>query len=114
MEQIDEFLKREVASILLEESSDPRFSLVTITGAKTSSDLHYSIIYFTCHSTAEEANVIMEALNKAAGFIQKNLSSRVKFKFVPKIQFRYDTAFERGDRVLKKIMEIRKEEVFDE
>lgn len=80
---------------------DPRIpNLLTITKITLSKDMHYCHVYFTVlseHST--KIDTIIEGLNSAKGYIQKNIGDKLQLRFTPKIEFRHDQEQAKADNV---------------
>lgn len=113
-ERVADRIMREVADILRREVSDPRVSMVTLTGAKVSDDLRNAKIYFvelgqeTCR---EETKV---ALQKANGFLKRELGKRLQLRYVPDIVFMVDPSFAYGNHIDRLINEIHRSEETDD
>ncbi|RKX71374.1 30S ribosome-binding factor RbfA [candidate division WOR-3 bacterium] len=92
--RVAENIKRELAKII-QESSDPRFIHITITGAEVTRDLKYATIYFTTMNHPE-AGI---ALRHALGYIRSQLAQKIKIKYLPQLRFREDKSYEYGQRI---------------
>jgi ribosome-binding factor A len=109
-DRIADLLQQEIAELLLRRVKDPRVAGITITGVDVTSDLQNAKIFYCLmgtHGEQERAHA-SEGLKKAAGFIRQELGRRLYMKHVPRLDFRYDTSFEYGDkieRLLKKLHE---------
>ena len=58
-----------------------------------------------CPSTS-----LINSLNKAANFIELELSKRIDIRKMPQISFHYDNSYEYGQNIDKLIEELHKEE----
>ncbi len=88
---------------------DPRIpTIFTITNITVSKDLHYCHIYF---SMIDEKNIptALAGLNSAAPYFQKELGNRLKLKYTPKIEFRYDEMEANANRLDKIFLDIAKQ-----
>ena len=97
--RVSEVIQREVANVIQGEMSDPRAAAVTITHTKMTRDMSSARIYFTMQGDDATIRETEMALNKAAGFIRHELTSRVELRYIPKIHFTFDQSIERGRRV---------------
>jgi len=97
--RINSLIMKTVSEIIEQEIKDPRMGLVTITSSSTSPDFKHSTIFFTVHGGEEEGKKNAKILNHAAGFIQYELSNRLKLRYTPKLHFKYDPVYERMDRI---------------
>lgn len=93
-----EQIRRELSQLIRDEIKDPRVSWVSITAVKCSKDLSNAVVYFTLMdaSHSEEATL---ALNKAAGFLRKQLAGRIRSRIVPTLKFFHDSSIERGSEM---------------
>lgn len=86
---------------------DPRIpAFLTITKVKVSKDLHYAHVFITIQDENIDKEDVIAVLNKSAGFIQHSIAEKVRMRYTPKIEFRYDYEDEKAsnvDRLLDKI-----------
>jgi ribosome-binding factor A len=97
--QVGGMIQKEVSDILLRKIKDPRLELVTITGVELSPDLKVARIFFNRYGGPEEIKRSLEVLQRACGFIRRELGLRLKLRYVPELIFTHDTSFEYGDRI---------------
>jgi len=112
MERIKTLITREIMSIVVKgDVKDPRIpKMFTITNITVSKDLHYCHIYFSMIGNTD-VKTALAGFNSASPFFQKELGERLKFKFTPKIEFRYDETEEKADNLDKIFKTIEKERV---
>ena len=84
---------REISRIILEEIKDPNIKFVTLTGCDVTNDLSYAKVYFTCLNRDKKEET-EKALNKAANYIEIELSKSIEIRKMPQISFHYDTSIE--------------------
>ena len=99
--KIESLLRETVSLMVLNgEVKDPRINeMVTITDVDVAADTRDAKIYVSVLSDTEVKDEIINALNHAAGFIQKLLSKRVRLKNTPRLTFHRDDSLERGFRI---------------
>ncbi len=105
--KIQEFIKQEVGSMLLHDLKDPRLGFITVTGVKLTGDLREATIYVSLFGKPEEKEASMAALNKAKGFIRKELGGRLRIYYTPTISFEEDTSLDYSmhiEGLLKKVI----------
>lgn len=90
-----EQVRRELSELVRDELKDPRVNWVSFTAVKLSKDLGHAVIYFSVMND-DDAEQTVEALNKAAGFLRRELSRRIRARVTPALKFVYDTSLERG------------------
>jgi ribosome-binding factor A len=88
---------REALAEELERMSDPRLSMVTITGVDVTRDLRYAKVYYAALGRHDDE--IEVALRKASPHLRGVLGRQVRLKYLPELQFRLDPAIEQGQRV---------------
>ncbi len=97
---------REVASTtILFEVQDPRVRGVTVTRAEVSADLQHAKVHVSLMGSAKEQEQCMHGLQRAAGFVQAKLGSRLKTRFTPTIRFILDEGVKKSIEVSRLINE---------
>jgi len=94
-QRMAEQIRRELSELVREEIKDPRVSWVSFTAVKVSKDLSSAVVYFTLMDD-EQQKETQQVLNNAAGFLRRQLSSRIRSRIVPSLKFIYDASLERG------------------
>ena len=98
-------IQEEISKIIQGELKDPRIGFVTVTGVDVTDDLRCAKVFITVLKE-ENKKKTLKALEHARGFIRREIGHRIKSKFTPEIEFRFDESIERGthiEEVLKKI-----------
>lgn len=103
--RINHSLVEEISYIIEREVKNKDIRFVTITGAKTSTDLSVAKIYFTTLDDTKK-DTTKKALNQASGFIRTKLFDRIDIRYMPKLEFIYDESIEYGNNIERKIKEI--------
>lgn len=98
---------KEISYIIMEEIKDPEIKFVTLTGCDVTNDLSYAKVYFTTLNENKKEETI-DALNRAANFIELELSKRIDIRKMPQISFLYDQSIAYGENIEKKIQELKK------
>ncbi len=112
--KINRILREEISSILLMEVRDPRLEGVTITEVITSGDTRHARIYFTVIGGPDNIKEAVAGLQAASPYVRKLLSQRIRFRFTPELDFRYDENAVRATRIIETLEALREEEGFDE
>jgi len=105
-DRVSGLLRKEIADVLTKEVKDPRVSKVTITGVTVSPDLRSAHVYFCMLGTEKEVRDSTIGLERATKFIQRQLGKRIRLRYTPIIDFRFDTSFEYGNRIDRILQEI--------
>ena len=92
-------LLQEVASDVLRQIKDPAVegALITITSVQVSADMSQAKFYVTVMN--RPTGEVVEALNRASGFVRREITRQVNMKRVPAVQFVFDDTLEQGMRV---------------
>lgn len=113
-QRLDELLRQEIGEILAREVADPRVGFVTITEVDTAPDLRHARVWVSILGTSEEREAALEGLDRAMGFIRRELGHRLRLKRVPELHVRLDDSAERGTRVLRLISQLESGDAVDE
>ncbi|MEI7542269.1 MAG: 30S ribosome-binding factor RbfA [bacterium] len=109
--RVESVLKREIATLVLQEIKDPRLAFATVTGVSLTDDLKVAHVYVSIMGDDEAKKRSMEALNASSGFVRKQVGDNVRMQYTPKIVFKLDNALDdraRIDRLLKEIEDAKK------
>ncbi|WP_227766597.1 30S ribosome-binding factor RbfA [Zhaonella formicivorans] len=113
-QRVAEEMKREVAEILRNELKDPRIGFVTITSVEVSGDLRYAKVYVSVYGKSEEQKQTLEALNKASGFVRREIGKRIQLRYTPEIVFKFDESIEHGAKIAELLNKVQAEGVSKE
>jgi ribosome-binding factor A len=102
-------IQEELAVLLQREVSDPRLSVLTVTGVEVDREFAYATIYVSSLENQDKMQGIMGALEGAKGFLRSQLASRIPIKSFPQLRFRQDSSPNRGARIDELLAEIREE-----
>jgi len=94
-ERMAEQLRRELAEIVRDEMKDPRLGFVSFTEIRMSRDLSHAVVYCSILNS-EQQNEAIEVLNRAVGFIRKEIARRIRARIVPTLKFVVDESVTRG------------------
>lgn len=97
-------------SELLREVKDPRVSkLLSIVKLDVSGDMSYATAYVSAIEGKEKTEESVKALNKsAAGFLRRELGSRMKLRKVPELKFVADNSIENSANIQRIIESFKK------
>lgn len=99
-ERVADLLQKSIAMILLNDSTDDRFRLVTITSVEVSRDLSYAKIFVTVLMDDEDKiKQTIDALNRSAKSIRYSLAREVKLRIMPELKFAFDESTAHGFRI---------------
>ena len=96
-----EDLLREVVSEVMREVKDPAVGsvLLTITGVRVSPDLSHARFLVGVVGPTELRQASIEGLNRASGFMRRELKREVRLRRIPSLTFELDETADRGSRL---------------
>jgi ribosome-binding factor A len=108
--QVAELLREDISRILRQEVRDPRVGFVTITDIEVSADLRHAHVYVSVLGTEQEQAATLEALEGAAPFVRAQLAHGWTLRYLPEIEFRWDSSVERAARIMELLDQVKHEE----
>ena len=104
IERVNSLIRQEISELLLREVKDPRLgTFVTVTAVDTSPDMRHAKVYVSRIGSEDDRKETMGVLASAAGFLRRELGSRVRLRRVPQLAFHWDDSIQRGDHLLQLI-----------
>jgi ribosome-binding factor A len=105
-ERLAEELRIEVSDLIRRKIRDPRVGFVTLTGASVSPDLTHARIFVTVMADDAAREQSVQALNRAAGFLQRAIFRKLGLRRSLEIDFVLDDAAAAGSRVEELLVQI--------
>ena len=99
--RVGEEMRHALSEILREhhlDDPDLHDKIITVTEVRISPDLRNATA-FVVPLGGSDADKIVQALNRAAGYFRGELGRAVKMQFTPTIRFRADETFEEASRI---------------
>ncbi len=91
-------IQRELAALITRELKDPRLMQPIILDVEVTRDLSLAKVYFSV-LRPEDSDDTREALNHAAGYLQRELGKVIKSRLTPRLKFIFDDTDIRGRRM---------------
>ncbi|MFB6350555.1 MAG: 30S ribosome-binding factor RbfA [Bradymonadaceae bacterium] len=100
-DRVSQKLHETLAKLVLNEIRDPRLQGLEITDVDISPDLKHAQVYWVLIQEADERKKreATEGLEKAKGYLKREVGGRLDTKYTPDLDFRYDESLERGRRI---------------
>lgn len=111
--RVAEFVKEEMGELLARHIHDPRLEWVTVTDAQITPDLSVARVYYSVVGDAEQVQQAQEGLERAKGYLRRELAARLKLRVVPQLEFHYDEALQQGRRIDDLLDKIHREDAGD-
>mgnify|MGYP000977008994 CR=1 FL=1 len=109
MKRINDRVKEILSVVLLTKIEDPRLMAVSITDVRVDRELDYANIYVSSFDNDYTSEEILEALNRASGYLKYELSEEIDLRVMPKLRFFWDPTPQRADRIDALLAQIRAE-----
>jgi ribosome-binding factor A len=104
-DRVAEQIRREVAELIRTELKDPRVGMVSITDVEVTADYSHAKVFFSTLAGSEHVPAVLSGLQKAAGFLRRELGKRISIHMTPQLHFVFDQSLERGADLSKLIQE---------
>ncbi len=105
--RISEEVKKVVSEMLINGIKDPRISsLTTVTDVEVTRDLRFAKIYVSVLEEDKKQET-MDGLNKAKGFIRREIGQKVDLRYAPEPLFYLDESIEHGIYMSKLIEDVK-------
>jgi ribosome-binding factor A len=98
-ERVGQQLHEVIATLLLTEIDDPRVQTVQVVDVETSPDLSNAKVFYVMLDQREPSPEVQEGLERAVGYMKRELGKRLELRIVPNLTFVYDESVERGRRM---------------
>ena len=85
------------------EVKDPRVSMVSITDVEVTPDYAHAKVFFSTLAGSQTVDAVLEGLQKASGFLRRELGKRIRIHTTPQLHFVFDQSLERGADLSKLI-----------
>ncbi|MEE0265464.1 MAG: 30S ribosome-binding factor RbfA [Acutalibacteraceae bacterium] len=107
MGRTTEDVRRELTAIL-REMKDPRVSeaMISVVRVEVTNDLSYCSVYISSMYGMEKSKEAAKALKNAAGYIRKELGSRLKLRHVPAPIFYATDSIEYSANINKLLLDL--------
>jgi ribosome-binding factor A len=99
MRRVDEAVREVLSDAIAQQLKDPRVGFVTVTAVETSQDLRHARVFVSVLGDEATRRRSLDGLRSAHGFLQQRVSSELRLKNTPTLDFRYDDTTDRGFRI---------------
>jgi len=113
-EKVAQAIKQEVSLIIHDKINDPRIGFVTVTRVELTEDFRYSKIYFSRLGSQEDCKKALDGLISATGYIRKLLGEKIRLRFVPEIEFKFDEGISYSIHIAETLEKLKNQETSDE
>ncbi|MBE9506837.1 MAG: 30S ribosome-binding factor RbfA [Chloroflexi bacterium] len=97
--RVSDLIRTHLVDLLRRKANDPRLQMVTITDVTVTPDTIRADVHFSVLGGAEAQAETQAGLESAAGWLRRELGSRLRLRNTPQLVFHYDPSLERGERI---------------
>jgi ribosome-binding factor A len=105
-DRVADQIRGELGQMLARDVHDPGLGFVTLTRVEVTADLQHARIFFTALGDEKARRNSARALERAAGYLRRQIGSRLRLRRVPDLKFIYDESIAGQDRIDQLINEL--------
>jgi ribosome-binding factor A len=105
-DRVGDQIRAEISEMVARELHDPGLGFLTITRVDVTADLQLARVYYSTLGDAKARLNTQRAFDRAAPFIRRQLSRRLRLRRAPELHFVFDESIEYQDRVERLLREI--------
>ncbi len=105
-DRVSSLVRQVLGELLTFEIKDPRVQSVVVTDVEVTGDLREARIYVAHPGDDDEAAAQMRGLDKASGWLRRQLGQRIRLRVTPSLDFRFDESLAYGARIESKLREL--------
>lgn len=109
IERVAEFIREEIAKLLIDGIKDPRLGFVSVLRVKMSNDLRYADVYVSLYGNEKQRKSSLIALQNATGWIKSMIAQNLHLRHIPEIRFLPDDSLDRAYAMEEVFNQIHKE-----
>lgn len=98
-DRMGERIQEILSELLLREVADPRLKNITVTDVRIDNELMFANVYINALGDESREKQVMVGLERAKGFLRREVAKRVRLRNAPELRFHWDTTLERGERI---------------
>ncbi len=92
-------IRKILSQLILREVADPRLHGITITDVELDPELLFAKVYVNALGEEERQAEVMLALERAKGYLRREVAHRIRLRKAPELIFRWDESLARGERI---------------
>ena len=109
-DRVADQIRAEVTTMIARELHDPGVGFVTVTRVEVSPDLQHARVFYTSLGDPAAQKNTARALDRASGFMRRQIGQRLRLRRAPEIHFTFDDSVGHQDRVEQLLKEIAEEQ----
>lgn len=108
--QVGEQIRRELGQLLIEGLKDPRIGFVTFSNVKVSRDMSVAMVNYTVLGSDKQIKDSHIGLLQSAGWLRRELSRRLRLRYVPELRFVLDHNLENSMQINEMLAQLPEED----
>jgi ribosome-binding factor A len=96
-ERMADRIREIISTLLLLEVTDPALQGVTVVEVVLDRELEYADVYVNALGDDSRQGEVMKGLNRANGFIRREVGKRIQIRRTPVLRFHWDVTLTRGE-----------------
>ena len=97
--RMNERIREILSELLMFEIKDPRLAGLTVTEVSLDREVQFADVYVNALGEEERQDEVLDALDRATGFLRRELGKRIRTRRTPELRFKWDDTFEHAERV---------------
>ena len=110
IDRVGHLIQMELGQLILHRVKDPRLGFVTVTHVSVTPDMKSARVFYSVMGDDKKKKDSQIALEKAAGFLQREIGTAIQLRYTPKLTFALDDSLDRGMEIDKVLRQIQKED----
>lgn len=98
-QRVEERIRTILSELFLREISDPRLQGVTVTDVRLDGEMMYADVYVNALGDETREQDVMQALERAKGFLRREVGSNIRTRNTPELHFHWDTTLQQGEHL---------------
>lgn len=98
-QRIAQRIQEELSTMLLLNISDPRLEGIFVSIVRVDRELAYANIFVSALEGSARKEEILQGLERASGYIRRELTHRVDLRSFPRLRFYWDPSPEHAERI---------------
>ena len=113
-ERVGGLIQKVLSDLLRKDISDPRLENATITGVKMAADLKTAYVYYSTYLGEKQSQEAAEGFKSAGGYVKRQVAGKLGLRYMPRLNFLYDTSFDYGMKIEKLLKSVKPENETDQ
>ena len=98
-QRMAERIRSLLSTLLRTEVRDPRLKNVTVTRVELDREIQFADVYVNALGDESRRDEVLAGLASSAGFLRREVGSRIRARQTPELHFHWDLNFEHGERM---------------